>query len=213
LYIVETGDTVKSVSDLKGKTIYATGLGTTPQYTLNYVLKANGIDPDKDVKIEYKTEPTEVAAMLAKSDNAIAMLPQPYVTTVLMQNDKLRIALNLSEEWDKVSTDGSSVVTGVFVVRKDFLDNNKAAVDDFLTEYAKSTEFVNSNIEEASALVEQYDIFKAAVAKQAIPYCNITLLLGDDMKQKVTGYLKALFDQNPKSIGGKMPEDDFFYIP
>jgi NitT/TauT family transport system substrate-binding protein len=213
LYIVETGNTINSVADLKGKTIYATGLGTTPQYTLNYVLEANGIDPQKDVTIEYKTEPTEVAALLEDTTDAIAMLPQPYVTTVLLQNDKLRIALNLAEEWDKVSTDGSSVVTGVVVVRSEFLENNKAAVDAFLEEYSASAAFVNENIDEAAQLVEQYDIFKAAPTKKAIPYCNITLIRGGEMKEKVSGYLTALFNQEPKSVGGKLPSDDFYYIP
>lgn len=134
LYIVETGDTINTVEDLKGKTIYTTGLGTTPQFTLNYILNANGIDPEKDVTIEYKTEATEVAAMLETSTDAIAMLPQPYVTTVMMKNDKLRLALNVAEEWDKVSTDGSTVVTGVVIVRSEFLEENKEAFDAFMTD-------------------------------------------------------------------------------
>jgi NitT/TauT family transport system substrate-binding protein len=213
LYIVETGDTIKSVSDLKGKTIYATGLGTTPQFTLNYILTANGIDPAKDLKIEYKTEPTEVAAMLEKSDDAVAMLPQPFVTTVLMKNDKLHIALNVGEEWDKVSTDGSKVVTGVVIVRSDFLESNKEAFDAFMEEYTASAAYVNENVEEAAALVEKFDIFQAGPMKQAIPLCNITMIQGDEMKEKVSGYLTALYNQEPKSVGGKLPSDDFYYIP
>lgn len=213
LYIVETGNTIKSVKDLKGKTIFATGLGTTPQYTLNYILKANGIDPEKDVTIEYKTEPTEVAATLEKSSNAIAMLPQPYVTTVLMQNKKLRIALNLADEWNAVSNDGSTVVTGVVVVKSDFLQNNKSAFDAFMQEYKASAAFVNDSVDDAAALVEKFDIFKAAPIKKAIPYCNITLIQGDEMKQKVGGYLNALYKQNPKSVGGALPTDDFYYVP
>lgn len=213
LYIVETGNTIKTVEDLKGKTIYSTGFGTTPQYTLDYLLTAHGIDPKKDVTIEYKTEPTEVASLLAKSDNAIAMLPQPYVTTVMMQNSKLRIALDVAKEWDGVSKDGSSVVTGVVIVRKDFLEKNKAAFDAFMDEYTASAVYVNSNVDAASALVEKFDIFKAASMKKALPYCNITMIRGDEMKQKVNGYLNSLFGQDPKSVGGKLPGDDFYYIP
>lgn len=212
LYIVETGDTIKSVEDLKGKTIYSTGFGTTPQYTLNYLLNSYGIDPAKDVTIEYKTEAAEVAAMLSSSEDAVAMLPQPYVTTVMMNNDKIRIALSVEEEWNKISADSSSVVTGVLVVRTEFLDNNKDAFSKFMEEYKLSTEFVNENIDEASALVEGFDIFKAVVAKKAIPYCNITLIEGQDMKDKVSAYLKALYDQEPVSVGGKLPEDNFYYI-
>ena len=213
LYIVETGDTIHSVEDLKGKTIYSTGLGTTPQFTLNYLLTAYGIDPEKDVTIEYKTEATEVAAMLSDSDNAVAMLPQPYVTTVMMNNDKVRIALDVAKEWDAVSEDGSSVVTGVVVVRSDFLENNKAAVDAFMDEYNTSAEFANDDIEKTSELVEEFGIFKAAVIKQALPYCGITLIQGEDMKTKVSGYLTALFNQNPKAVGGALPSDDFYYMP
>ena len=212
LYIVETGDSIQTIEDLRGKTIYSTGLGTTPQYTLNYLLSSNGIDPDKDVTIEYKSEATEVAALLSQSEDAIAMLPQPYVTTVMMNNDKVQIALDTTKEWEAISTDGSSVVTGTVVVRSEFLEKNPKAFDAFMEEYSKSAEFVNSNVEEAAALIEKFDIFKAAVAKKAIPYCNITLIQGEEMKEKVSGYLNVLYKQNPKSIGGELPKDDFYYI-
>ncbi|MDF2907376.1 MAG: hypothetical protein K0R34_2697 [Herbinix sp.] len=212
LYIVETGDSITKVEDLKGKTIYTTGLGTTPQYTLNYLLTAHGIDPEKDVTIEYKTEATEVAALLSEADNAIAMLPQPYVTTVMMNNDKVKIALDVAKEWEAISKDGSSVVTGVVVVRREFLENNKEAFDAFLEEYAASATYVNENVEEASALVEKFDIFKAAVIKKALPFCNITLLQGEEMKTKVNGYFAALYNQNPQAVGGTLPTDDFYYM-
>ncbi|HHV09324.1 MAG TPA: ABC transporter substrate-binding protein [Clostridiales bacterium] len=210
LYIVETGNSIKSVQDLKGKTIYATGLGTVPQYTLNYILQANGIDPEKDLTIEYKTEPTEVAAMLSKSEDAIAMLPQPYVTTVMLGNDKVHIVLDMAEEWNRVATDGSTVVTGVVVVRSEFLEDNREAFDAFMKEYAASTEFVNEKVDAAATLVEKFDIFKAAPMKKAIPYCNITLIQGSEMKDKVNGYLSALFGQKPDSVGGALPAEDFY---
>lgn len=213
LYIVETGNSINSVEDLKGKTIYSTGLGTTPQYTLNYLLSAHGIDPEKDLTVEYKSEATEVAAILNGSEDAIAMLPQPYVTTVMMNNEKVRIALDVTKEWEAVSSDNSSVVTGVVVANKDFLENNKEAFDAFMAEYAESVKYVNENIDEAAALVEKFDIFKAAPMKKAIPYCNIVLIQGEEMKQKAGGYLAALFAQNPKAVGGKLPDDDFYYMP
>lgn len=213
LYVVETGDSIQTVEDLKGKTIYATGLGTVPQYTLNYLLSAYGIDPEKDITIEYKTEPTEVAAILSKSADAIAMLPQPYVTSVLMSNDKARIALDIEKEWEAVGTDSSSVVTGVVVVKSDFLENNKEAFDAFMTDYAASAGYANEKVEETAALLEKFDIFKAAVAKKAIPDCNIVLIQGDEMKTKINGYLNVLYSQNPESVGGSLPADDFYYIP
>lgn len=211
LYVVETGETIQSVEDLRGKTIYSTGKGTTPEYTLRYLLTAAGIDPDKDVTIEYKSESAEVASMLQNTENAIAMLPQPYVTTVMMNNDKVRIALDVTAEWEKYSADGSSVVTGVVVAQAEYLQNNKAAVDAFLEEYEKSVKYVVENVDTAADLVEKFDIFKAAVAKTAIPKCNIVFQTGDEMKKNAQAYLQVLFDQNAQSVGGKLPGDDFYY--
>lgn len=211
LYVVETGDTIKTVADLKGKTIYSTGKGTTPEFALNYVLTQNGINPETDVTIEYKSEATEVAAMLSEADNAVAMLPQPYVTAVQMQNDKVRIALDLTKEWDAVSTD-SGLVTGVVIARKAFVDENKQAFDEFLADYKASTEYVNTNTSDAAELIAGYEIVaKAPIAVKALPYCNITFISGDEMQSKVGGYLKVLFDANPQSVGGNLPDDAFYY--
>jgi|BioPla2DNA2_1021312.scaffolds.fasta_scaffold00876_3 NitT/TauT family transport system substrate-binding protein len=211
LYIVETGNTVNSVEDLKGRTIYSTGLGTTPQYTLNYLLSLYGIDPQKDLTIEYKTEATEVAAILENADDAVAMLPQPYVTTVMMNNDKVRIALDIEREWT-AQNNNSGVVTGVVVVNSEFLENNPEAVEKFLAEYELSTDFVNNEVDIAADLVEKHGLFKAAVAKKAIPYCNITLIRDSEMKEMVQGYLSVLYEQNPNAVGGSMPGDDFYYV-
>lgn len=211
LYVVESGDTVQTIQDLKGKTIYSTGKGTTPEYGLNYLLKQNGIDSGKDLTIEYKSESTELAVMLAEKENAIAVMPQPFVTIVQMQNDKVRTALSFQEEWDKVG-EGSSLVTGVLLVRKSFAEENREAFSEFLDEYKASTEYVNENTEDAGVLIEKYGIVpKAAIAAKAIPACNITYIEGDEMKQKVGGYLSVLFDANPQSVGGALPEDDFYY--
>ena len=210
LYIVETGDPVQSVADLKGKTIYSTGKGTTLEYTLNWLLKSAGIDPEKDVTIEFKSEATEVAAMLSQTENAVAMLPQPYVTTVLNNNEKARIALDITKEWEALN-EGSTVVTGVVVANTKFLNENPDVVNAFMEEYVVSAAYTVENVEEAAALSEKFDIFKAAIAKKAIPYCNIVMIEGEEMKTKATAYLQVLFEQNPAAVGGAMPEDNFFY--
>lgn len=210
LYILDTGSTVKSVSDLKGKTVYLTGKGTTPEYTLRYLLKKAGLDPDKDVKLEFKSEAAEVAAIMAKGENVVSMLPQPYVTTVMMNNSKARIALDVTKEWEKLAGADSTVVTGVIVVNADYYNNNKAAVDKFMEEYKASVEYVVGNVDDAANLVEKFDIFKAAVAKKAIPYCNISYITGSNMKIKVENYLKVLYDENPAAVGGKMPDNSFY---
>ncbi len=210
IYIVESGDTVQSIEDLKGKTIYSTGKGTTPEYALNAMLTWNGIDPLNDVTIEYKSEATEIAALMAENPDMIAVLPQPYVTSVLMQNDKVRIALDLTEEWEKASD--LTLVTGVTVVNADFAAEHPEAVAAFLKDYADSVEYVNFDLDGAAALIENYGIVaKAAVAKKALPFCNIVLIEGAEMKEALSGYLGVLFEQNPQSVGGTLPDESFYY--
>ena len=210
LYIVEAGNSINAVNDLKGKTIYSTGQGTTPEYTLRYLLSSAGIDPDKDVDIQYKSEASEVVATLAKDTDGVAMLPQPYVTVAMNNNANLRIALDVTKEWEKLSN-GNTVVTGVLVARKSFIEANKETFSLFLDEYKASTEYANTNVEDTANLLETYDVFKAAIAKKAIPYCNVTFIDGAKMKTLASAYLKVLFDQNPMSIGGKF-DDNMFYI-
>ena len=214
LYIVENGGTVQSAADLKGKTIYASGKGATPEYALNYILQQNGLDPAADVTIEWKSEHSECVAALAQDPSGIAMLPQPFVTTAQMKNPDLRVALDLTEEWDKVQEDAQepgALLTGVVVVRTEFAKENPEAVSDFLERYKASVDFVNENVDEAAQLVGQYDIVTAEVAQTAIPECNIVCITGDEMQEKLSGYLSALNDQNPEAVGGKLPDDDFYY--
>lgn len=210
IYIVEKGETVASVADLAGKTIYATGKGSTPEYALRYILSENGIDPDKDVTIEWKSEPTEVVSTLASAEGGVAMLPQPYVTVAQSSVEGLRIAIDLTEAWDALEN-GSMLLTGVLLVRKDFAENHPRAIADFLKEYEASTAYVNENNADAAQLIEKFDIVKAAVAEKALPYCNITYIAGADMKAPMDGYLKVLYDQNAASVGGTLPGDDFYY--
>jgi NitT/TauT family transport system substrate-binding protein len=214
IYIVENGSTIKSAADLKGKTIYASGKGATPEYALNYILKGNGIDPARDVTIEWKSEHAECLNALMSNENAIAMLPEPFVTTAMMKSDKIHVALDLTKEWDKLQKDAanaSAMLTGVVVVRKDFAEKNPDAVKKFMDHYKESVDFVNANTDAAAALIGKYDIVKTEVARKALPQCNITFIEGDEMKTKLSGYLSVLNDQNPKAIGGALPKDDFYY--
>ena len=214
LYIVENGDTVQSVEDLRGKTIYASGKGSTPEYALEYVLSANGIDPETDVTIEWKSEHSECVAAIASSENGVAMLPQPFVTTAETQNPSIRTVLDLTEEWDKAQETGennSALITGVVVARTDFAEENPEAVEDFMARYQESVDYVNSNTEAAAELVGKYDIVTAEVAKTALPECNIVYMEGEEMKEKLSGYLEVLKGQNPEAVGGEVPGDDFYY--
>lgn len=210
IYIVENGDAVSDISDLKGKTIYASGKGATPEYALNYILAQNGIDPEQDLTIEWKSEHAECLSALMAEENAVAMLPQPFVTTAQTRSDRIRVALDLTQEWDRLGVE-SALLTGVVVARKEFVETNPAAVESFMEHYADSVKFVNENVEDAAALIEKYDIVPAAVAVRAVPACNIVCITGEEMKQKLSGYLTVLLEQNPKSVGGALPADDFYY--
>lgn len=209
LYVVEAGDSIQNVEDLNGKTIYSTGQGTTPEYTLRFLLTSAGLDPDKDVDIQYKSEAPEVVAALTQNTDAVAMLPQPYTTVALNSNESFRIALDVTKEWEELND--STVVTGVLVARKSFIEENTEAYNKFIEEYSASTQFANENVDETAALLESFDIFKAAIAKKAIPYCNVTFIDGTDMRNKCLAYLQVLYDQNPAAVGGKL-EEGMFYI-
>ena len=213
LYVVSADDSIHNIGDLKGKTLYMTGKGTTPDYVLQYLLNANSLSTD-DVTIEYKSEATEVAAVLKENADAIGLLPQPFVTAAMAQNENLKMVLNLTEEWDKTQPEnGSSLVTGVTVCRKDVLEQNPEEVETFLKEHGESADWVNANVADAAELVAAAGIIeKAPIAAKAIPYCSIVCIDGEDMKTRLSGYLEALYELDPSAVGGQLPDDGFYYI-
>ncbi|MFP4456977.1 MAG: ABC transporter substrate-binding protein [Clostridia bacterium] len=211
LYIVENGETVNSMDDLRDKKIYSVGKNTTPEYALNYLLEQNGIDKDNDLTVEYKSEATELAILLNEDQSRIALLPQPYVTVVQMQNENVRIALDLTQEWNNIDND-SSMVTGVLIAREQFIEDNTQVFNTFLDEYASSTDYVNNNHDEAAKLITEFGIVEnEAIARKSIPKSNLTYIDGEEMKTKITGYLDVLYEANPQSVGGELPGDDFYY--
>lgn len=211
LYVVEKGDTVHSMADLAGRTILSTGKGTTPEYLLRYLLEKNGLDPDKDVKIQYCSEATEVTAQMAAAQkDAIAVLPQPYVTAAGMKDPSLRVALDLTAEWDKVSD--SQLVTGVTVVRTQYAQEHPDVVEAFLQEYAQSVRTANTDLDRTAALCEQQGVVaKAAIAKKALPACNIVCRTGDEMQKDVSACLSVLCAADPAAVGGKLPDEGFYW--
>lgn len=210
LYVVEQGDTVHSMADLKGRTILSTGKGTTPEYVLRYLLTANGLDPDKDVDIQYYSEATEVTAQMAATQDAIAVLPQPYVTAAGLKDDTLRVALDMTAEWDKVAD--TQLITGVTVVRKAYAEEHPDVVAAFLADYAQSVNAANTDLDGTAALCEEQGVVaKAAIAKKALPNCNIVCLTGEELKADVSGYLQVLYDADPAAVGGTLPGEDFYW--
>lgn len=212
LYMVEKGgETVTDIKSLAGKTIYATGKGATPEYALTYLLSQHGLTLGEDVQVEWKSEPTEIVALMAEQDNAVAMLPQPFVTVAQSQVEGLRVALDMSAEWDALDN-GSRLITSVLVARKAFADEHPAALAAFLEDYAASTDYANEHPAEAAVLVEKYGIVKAAVAEKALPQCNLVCITGVDMKVAVGGYLQTLYDLKTEAVGGAMPGDGFYWM-
>lgn len=208
LYIVQHGDDVSSVQDLAGKTIYASGKGSTPEYALSYILEEAGLADS--VTVEWKSEHAECVAAIVNDSDAVALLPQPFVTTAMMQDPSIRVALDLNDAWAEVSPD-SALITGVIVARTAFVEANGEAVDSFLAQYRESTDYANSDVAGAAALVGKYDIVPEAVALKALPECNIVCITGDEMEADLSSYLSVLYEANPASVGGALPAEDFYY--
>lgn len=214
LYVVASDDSITSVADLKGKTVYMTGKGTTPEYVMNYLLKENGLAAG-DVDLQFKSEATEVASLLKENPEAIGVLPQPFATAACIQNEALKPVVDLTEAWNALNQDsGSMLVTGVTIVRSDFLRENRAPIQMFLEDHKESAQYAVDHVDETAELVAAAGIVeKAPIAKKALPYCNIVCITGQEMKDALSGYLNVLYEQDAKSVGGQLPGDEFYYMP
>ncbi len=211
LYIIQNGEpTIASVADLAGKTIYASGKGATPEFALRYLLTRNGLDPDTDVTIEWKSEHTECLASLLSDEGSAALLPQPFVTTAQTKNEGVTAVLDLNAEWAALN-DGSALITGVVIARSEFAEQYPDALNKFLEDYRASVEFANANTADAAQLIGKFDIVPAAVAEKALPKCNIVFISGAEMKEKLSGYLNVLFESEAASVGGAVPGNGFYY--
>jgi NitT/TauT family transport system substrate-binding protein len=212
LYIVENGTSIKSIADLRGKTIYTSGKGGTPEFALNYILRENGLEPDVDVKVEWKADHATVSAAIASGEATIAMLPEPFVTTTKAKVANLSVPVDMTAEWSRVSGGSSELIMGAFVMTTDILDTRKKDVDEFLEKYKESVEYVNNSPKEASALIAKHAILpSAAVAEAAIPGSNIVFTSAQDAKKSLEGFFTVLKNSDPASIGGSLPDENFYY--
>ena len=207
LYVLENGSEINSIADLSGKTLYATGQGSTPEYVLNYLLEKNGLD---DVTVEFKAEHSELATLMAEGSVTLGMLPEPNVTATMVKNDQLRVALDLTSEWGKVTD--TKLVQGVIIARRSFVKEHESIVKGFIEDYGKAVELINTASDEACQMIVDAGILPAApVAKKAIPRCNIVLITGDEMKAAASAMYDVLFNADAKSVGGKIPAEDLYY--
>ena len=212
LHVVSTTE-INTIEDLRGQTVFLSGLGGVVEFAFNYVLEMNGLTPGQDITLDFRAEHTEIAALIEAGQAEIALLPEPFATTVVNMNENARFSLDLTEEWNNVQPN-YALVMGVMVGRREFLEENPGAVAAFLEEYEMSINFINSNVEEGAALAVKYDIIpNVNIAAQAIPRANIVFVTGDDMQTYLEGFLEVLYNQSPGSIGGQLPSENFFFVP
>lgn len=209
LYIIGS-DEITSISDLEGKTLGMSAKGSTPDFAMNYILKQNNIGDN--VELDYAADHATLAQSVIAEDIKVALLPQPFVTQTMMKNQNVKMLIDLNEAWKEASSNASQLYTGGIVINKEFAENNKEFVAEFLKQYEASVNWVNENPADASLLVEKNEIMpSAALVEKAIPYCGITFVKANDEKDSLNSFYKILFDSNPASIGGKMPDDEFYF--
>ena len=210
LYMLEDGNTVKSFADLKGKTVYSIGEGSNPEYILKYLLTKNGLEPQKDVNIVFAATNDELISYIVSGKAKIAMVPEPAATTVLTKKDTLRKAISINDEWQKAT--GDKLMMGCVIALKSFVDSHPQQIGEFLNVYEESVNYAINSAEDAAPLCEKYEIVpKAAIAQKAIPDSNLTFIYGSDSKRDLADYFKVLFDFDKTSVGGSLPNDDFYF--
>lgn len=212
LYVVSHDESLTDLSGLKGKTVYMTGKGTSPDWTLQYLLNKAGMN-ESDLTIEFKSEATEVVSALAQDASAVGVLPQPFATVAMLQDQELSVNFPLENAWKEYSPDGRGIATGVTIVRKAFAEEHPAAVAQFVLDHQSSVKTAEENPADAAALIEEYGIVKAAVAQQVIEHFNpMVVTTGEEMQTWVSGYLEMLYEIAPDAVGGKLPDEGFYYL-
>ncbi len=210
LSIIENGNSIKTAADLKGKTIYATGEGSNPEYILKEILKDNKFQVGKDVNITFVASNDELTAAIVSGKAQVAMVSEPVASVVLSKKGSLRRALSLNDEWEK--KEKGKLMMGCVVALDSFINTNKSAVDKFLEEYKKSIDFAINSTDEAAKYCAEFQIVPSEeIAKASIPNSNLTFIKGNEIQKSIENYFNVLteFDQN--SLGGKLPQKDFYY--
>ncbi len=210
LYLVENGTTLEHVEGLRGKKIYASGKGSAPEYILQYILNHYGINGDQDFDIQWMANHTDVMTALMSEEGAVALLPEPFVTVATMKKENVTVSIDLNHEWQEI--EGKSLPMGVILAQKSFVENNPKMVEVFMVSYSDSVVKVNEHPQEGSELIFEFEILSdKKIAEKAIPKCNMVFLTGENGKEELKGFYDILNSFDPKSIGGKLPDENFYY--
>ena len=210
LYCLEKGKTIKDFAELKGKTIYATGQGSTPEYIINHVLTQKGLVPGKDVTIEYKTAHNELATLAIEGKVDFCILPEPFATKVLVQNSEYYKLIDFTKSWNEENEE--QLVQGVVVARTDYINENPDIITEFMNFNEVSVNYLSANPESASVFLADNGYFESAeFAYTVLPFCNIVFMEGEEMKTAVKAMYEVLYAADPKSVGGSIPDDGIFY--
>lgn len=213
LYIMaDESEGITTMADLKGKTIAASGQGATPEYVLNYLLQENGLTPGTDITINYVAEHSEVVTQLAAGTATIALLPEPFVTTIQSKKPSIKIGVDINQAWADAN-DGLELPMGCIVVDQEWAAANPTIVANFMDAYQVSVDAINDDPIKGSENVVAVGILKdAALAEKAIPSSNIVFIPAADAKTALNEYFTILAGFEPKSIGGEVPGEDFYAI-
>jgi len=210
LYVLSADKSINSLEDLKGQTIYCGTPGATPDFILKNLMNKNNLKPDEDILIDYSLNNSELAQAVIGGDIEYAILPEPFATMVSMKNKDIKRCINIQEEWNNVE-ESAEIVMGALVVKKEFRENNTEFLNKFLKEYETSVSWVNDNLVEGGKLLEKHEILPSSkIAELSIPNCNIVYIDAQSKKDEILNFLKILYDFDKKSIGGKLPDENFF---
>lgn len=205
-----TGDSgVTSLADIKGKTVYATGKGGYCEYFINAVLTQNGIDPEKDVKIEYK-EQDELAALALDGTAKLCFVPEPYATRIVRENKEMKRLVDLNGLWEKST--GTKPVQSVVIARTEYIEKNPEYIETFLFHNEVSLNYLSSEDNQGINFLSENGYFSSFdLAAATVSASNLVFMKGEDMKPLIKGTFEAFYAVDPASVGGAIPDDGIFH--
>lgn len=210
LHVLSADESIKNVADLKGKTVYATGQGSTPEYIINYILEKNGIDPEKDIDLQYKSAHNELATLAVEGKAEICILPEYFATKVALKSEKMKKVIDLTDEWNKVSE--AQLAMGCYIARKEYIEANPEIIAEFIDFAEISTNYVNEIMLSTSFLLSEKLFETKEEAEQAVKGSNMVMITGEEMKQIAASNFEVLYNAAPAAVGGELPNDALYYV-